>query len=54
MNEDFFILFAIVTILVLVFGFNSVNYKLKQKLKNDERIIERLDILINSRGKSDQ
>ena len=32
--------------LVIIFGFSSVNYKLKKQMENQERIIERLDLII--------
>lgn len=33
--------------LILIYGFSSLNYKLKKQMENQERIIERLDFLIN-------
>lgn len=39
----FIILFGVIAIVTLI----SIELKLRKKLENDERIIERLDILIN-------
>lgn len=47
MDGNLFILSTIVVVLIMIMGFSSVNYKLKKKLENDDRIIERLDRLID-------
>ncbi|WP_157282903.1 hypothetical protein [Paenibacillus assamensis] len=45
-NENFYLLSTLLGLITLIFGFSSLNYKLSQRLKNDERIIARLDLLI--------
>ncbi|WP_155986974.1 hypothetical protein [Paenibacillus durus] len=47
-NENFFILSTIIGLIILIAGFSGINYKLNKRLENDERIIARLDMLINS------
>jgi hypothetical protein len=50
--ENFYVLSMIVIVMTLIFGFNSINYKLKIKNENDERIVERLDLIINRNTES--
>lgn len=46
-NENFYLLSTLVGLLTLIYGFSSLNYKLGQKLRNDEKIIKRLDQIMN-------
>ncbi|QWU14515.1 hypothetical protein SAMN04487895_106349 [Paenibacillus sophorae] len=46
--ENFFILSTILGLIILIAGFGGIYHKLKKRLENDEWIIDRLDILINS------
>ncbi|MDT3426698.1 hypothetical protein J2Z22_002232 [Paenibacillus forsythiae] len=47
-DENFFILSTIFGLIILIAGFSGIYYKLNKRLENDERIIARLDLLINS------
>ena len=54
-DENLYLLSTLIGLIIIIIGFSSLNYKLGRKLKNDERIIERLDLLINkSKGSRDQ
>lgn len=44
--DDFLIFVSIAVVIILIVGFMSLHSQQKRKLDNDERIIERLDILI--------
>ncbi len=49
---DIIIFFLFIGVpLILIFGLSSLNYKLKKQMENQERIIERLDLLINQERK---
>jgi hypothetical protein len=50
-NEDFYIITTLLGLLILIVGFMLLNEKMNRKLENDERIINRLDLLINNKGK---
>ncbi|MDG0808074.1 hypothetical protein [Cohnella rhizosphaerae] len=52
-NENFYLLSTLVCLVTLIFGFSSLNYKLSQKIKNDERMIERLDLIIKKLNKDE-
>ncbi|MCR8633790.1 MULTISPECIES: hypothetical protein [Paenibacillus] len=49
---DVIVIVLVILVFVVVLGISSIDYKLKKKLENDERIIERLDLLINDKRKS--
>lgn len=45
---EIFIFFLAITFpLIVIFGFSSVNYKLKKQLENQKLMIEKLDLLID-------
>ncbi|SFD81421.1 hypothetical protein SAMN05216378_1545 [Paenibacillus catalpae] len=41
------VIIIIIFMVIVIMGIISLEHKLKEKLRNDERIIARLDILIN-------
>jgi|GEM_PF-4232174 hypothetical protein len=41
------VIIIIIFMVIVIMGIISVEHKLRQQLNNDERIIARLDILIN-------
>ena len=49
MINGYYFFFVITFPLIIIYGFSSVNYKLKKHMENQERIIERLDLLINKK-----
>lgn len=48
------IIVGIIFMFVVVFGLITIERLLKKKLENDERIISRLDLLINEMAKKNR